>query len=69
MKLRYIVESSFIPSFTSSKSVNSVEEADIKVEAMRHIKTTHGDKKYTNFLLYSDDEILIKNYSNDKIPK
>lgn len=67
MKLRYTVESSFIPSFTSSRTVNSIQESDVMVERLRQIKCMYGQYKYTNFRLYADDEIMIKSYSSKPI--
>lgn len=59
MILRYIVETKHKPTFTASKKVSDFLEANLKVENLMKANIKAGHKKYTDFDLYTDNNVLI----------
>jgi len=61
MILRYIVEKEGTPTFTATSQCKLKIEAELKVDCLRRINIKTGYIKYSNFKLYTDDNIEICN--------
>lgn len=60
MKLRYIVEGKFSASFTASTKVKSFDEAIRKTVSLSLLNQKAGYMKYSNAILYDDENKIIK---------
>lgn len=60
--LRYVVEAYFNKSFTASKKCKCLSDADKRVSAMKGVHYPDGNKKYSKFIVYDENDKIIKVY-------
>jgi len=63
MILRYGIESKHAPTFTASVKVESKEQAENKVEKLKHRNKIVGYMKYFSAVLYTDENIEVCRFS------
>jgi len=59
MILRYTVETKHKSTFTASKKVDSKNDAEKIRNKLINVNKNEGYSKYSNFILYTNDNILI----------